>query len=115
MTDHTARAIRAAGLLAAACAACAGCSLLQSPAASPAPARHPAHATAPASPPAAASPGLAAILPFSPSRLQAAAALAGPVRRRLRHLVLAAATGRLAGRAAPHGQQRAVRRPGPGR
>ena len=36
----------------------------------------PAHATAPASPPAAASPGLAAILPFSPSRLQAAAALA---------------------------------------
>jgi hypothetical protein len=79
MTDHTAHAIRAAGLLAAACAACAGCSLLQSPAASPAPARHPApaHATAPASPPAAASPGLAAILPFSPSRLQAAAALAG--------------------------------------
>jgi len=76
MTDHTARTIRAAGLLAAACAACAGCSLLQSPAASPAPARHPApaHAT---SPPAAASPGLAAILPFSPSRLQAAAALAG--------------------------------------
>ncbi len=71
MTDHTARAIRAAGLLAAACAACAGCSLLQSPAASPAPARHPAHATAPASP------GLAAILPFSPSRLQAAAAVAG--------------------------------------
>ena len=76
MTDHTARAIRAAGLLAAACAACAGCSLLPSPAASPAPARHPAHATAPASPPAPASPGLAAILPFSPSRLQAAAALA---------------------------------------
>ena len=81
MTDHTARAyraIRAAGLLAPACLLCAGCSLLQSPAASPAPARHPApaHATAPASPPAAASPGLAAILPFSPSRLQAAAALA---------------------------------------
>jgi hypothetical protein len=78
MTDHTAPAIRAAGLLAAACAACAGCSLLQSRAAGPAPARHPApaHATAPASPPAAASPGLAAILPFSPSRLQAAAALA---------------------------------------
>jgi len=81
MSDHTARAyraLRAAGLLAAACAACAGCSLLQSRAAGPAPARHPApaHATAPASPPAAASPGLAAILPFSPSRLQAAAALA---------------------------------------
>ena len=77
MTDHAARTIRAAGLLAAACAACACCSLLQSPAAGPAPARHPAHATAPASPPAAASPGLAAILPSSPSRLQAAAALAG--------------------------------------
>jgi len=78
MTDHTARTIRAAGLLAAACVLCAGCSLLPSPAASPAPARHPApaHATAPASPPAAASPGVAAILPFSPSRLQAAAALA---------------------------------------
>jgi hypothetical protein len=78
MSDHTARAIRATGLLAVACAACAGCSLLQSPAASPAPARHPApaHATAPASPPTAASAGLAAILPFSPSRLQAAAALA---------------------------------------
>jgi hypothetical protein len=79
MTDHTARAIRAirtAGLLAAACSACAGCSLLPSRAAGPAPARPPAHATAPAGPPAAASPGLAAILPFSPSRLQAAAALA---------------------------------------
>jgi hypothetical protein len=81
MTNHTAhaiRAIRTAGLLAAACAACAGCSLPQSRAAGPAPARHPApaHATAPASPPAAGSPGLAAILPFSPSRLQAAAALA---------------------------------------
>jgi hypothetical protein len=79
MTDPAARAIRAiraAGLLAAACAACAGCSLPPSRAAGPAPARHPAHATAPASPPAAASPGLTAILPFSPSRLQAAAALA---------------------------------------
>ena len=76
MTDHTARAIRAAGLLAAAGAACAGCSLLQAPAAGPAPACHSAHPAAPGSPPAAASPALAAILPFSASRLQAAAALA---------------------------------------
>ncbi len=37
MTDHTAPAIRAAGLLAAACVACAGCSLLQSPSVHPAP------------------------------------------------------------------------------
>jgi len=72
MTDHTVRAVRTAGLLAAACVLCAGCSLLPSPA----PARHPAHPAAPAGPLAAASPGLAAILPFSPSRLQAAAALA---------------------------------------
>lgn len=76
MTDHTARTIRAAGLLAAACVLCAGCSLPQSPAASPVPARRPAYTAAAASPPAAASQGLAAILPFSPSRLQAAAALA---------------------------------------
>ena len=76
MTDRTTRPIRAAVLLGAACMLCAGCSLLPSRPASPAPARHPAHATAPASPPGAASPGLAAILPFSPSRLQAAAALA---------------------------------------
>ena len=77
MTDHTAPAIRAAGLLAAACAAVRR--LL--PAAVPG--RQPG--TGPASartrPPRPArrpqrSPGLAAILPFSPSRLQAAAALA---------------------------------------
>jgi hypothetical protein len=76
MTDHPARA---AGLLATACLICAGCSLLQPQAASPAPARHPApsHTTSPASPLPAAAPGLAAILPVSPARLQAAAALAG--------------------------------------
>jgi len=79
MTDHTARTLRAAGLLAAACLLCAGCSLLQPRTASPAPARHPApaHATSAASPPQAPAPGLTAILPVSPARLQAAAALAG--------------------------------------
>lgn len=79
MTDHTARTLRAAGLLAAACLLCAGCSLLQPRTASPAPARHPApaHATPAASLPQTPAPGLTAILPVSPARLQAAAALAG--------------------------------------
>ena len=79
MTDHTARTLRAGGLLAAACLLCAGCSLLQPRTASPAPARHPApaHATPAASRPQPPAPGLTAILPVSPARLQAAAALAG--------------------------------------
>jgi len=80
MTDHTtrtARAARAAGPLGAAALLCAGCSLLPLRPASPPPSRHPAPAATPASAPAAAVPGLAAILPFSPARLEAAAALAG--------------------------------------
>jgi hypothetical protein len=67
------RAARAAALLAVAGLLCGGCSLLPRPASSP-----PARATAPASPrPATAAPPLSSILPFSPARLQAAAALAG--------------------------------------
>jgi len=77
MTDRTARAARAAGLLAAASLLCAGCSLPPLRPASPPPSRHPARTASPASTPPAAAPGLAAILPFSPARLEAAAALAG--------------------------------------
>ena len=73
MTSRPAAAGRAATLLATAGLLCGGCSLLPHPAASP-----PARASAPASPrPATPVPPLAAILPFPPARLQAAAALAG--------------------------------------
>jgi hypothetical protein len=80
MTD--ARPAHIAGgiwLLGAACLLCASCSLLPARAGGPAPARHPvpAHKGSPASPAQPAAPGLAAILPVSPARLQAAAALAG--------------------------------------
>jgi len=74
MTSRPALAGCAAVLLAA---GLSGCSLLSQPAASPAPASQPAHATATASPRPAAAPPLAAILPFPPARLQAAASLAG--------------------------------------
>jgi hypothetical protein len=74
MTSRPAFAGCAAALLAA---GLCGCSLLSQPAASPAPASQPAHATATASPRPAAAPPLAAILPFPPARLQAAASLAG--------------------------------------
>jgi hypothetical protein len=77
MTSRPAATGRAAALLAAASLLC-GCSLLPHPVASPAPASQPARATAPASHrPASPAPSLAAILPFPPARLQAAAALAG--------------------------------------
>jgi hypothetical protein len=77
MTSRAARAGHATALLAAASLLC-GCSLLPGPAASPAPPSQPAHTTGPASPqPATAAPQLAAILPFPPTRLQAAATLAG--------------------------------------
>ena len=76
----TSPATRAAGLLASAAALlCGGCSLLPHPAATPAPATSspaPAH-TPPSSRPTAPVPPLASLLPFSPARLQAAAALAG--------------------------------------
>jgi hypothetical protein len=74
MTSRPAFAGCAAALLAA---GLCGCSLLSQPTASPAPASQPAHATATASPRPAAAPPLAAILPFPPARLQAAASLAG--------------------------------------
>ena len=82
MTSRTARAARPAALLAAIGLTCGGCSLLPHPAASPAPASRPA-SSCPASPaapsprPTASAPPLASLLPFSPGRLQAAAALAG--------------------------------------
>jgi hypothetical protein len=76
MSSRSARACRAAWLLAAGLL-CGGCSLLPRPPSSPAPASHPAPATAPASPPpATAAPSPASILPFPPARLQAAATLA---------------------------------------
>lgn len=79
MTDRASRSVRATGLLTAACVLCAGCSLLQPRAARPAPAGHPApaHAGSPASRRQAPAPQLSVILPVSPARLQAAAALAG--------------------------------------
>ncbi len=81
MTSRAARAARPAALLAAAGLTCGGCSLLPHPAASPAPAsrpRVPPCAFRRASPrPTASVPPLASLLPFSPARLQAAAALAG--------------------------------------
>jgi hypothetical protein len=78
MTDHTACAACAVSMIAAAVVLCAGCSLLPAQAASPAPARHPTPSTAAGNSPTAAGsvPPLAAILPFSPDRLQAAAVLA---------------------------------------
>ena len=79
VTSRATRAGRTAALLAAAALLCGGCSLLPHPAASLPPASRPAPVSAPASPrPAAAPvPPLASLLPFSPARLQAAAALAG--------------------------------------
>jgi hypothetical protein len=76
--DRT-RALRAAGLLAAASLLCAGCSLLPSRPASPAaPVPRPgtARPAGPASPAQARVPSLSTLLPFSSARLQAAAALA---------------------------------------
>jgi hypothetical protein len=60
-----------AAILAIGCAACTS--------GQPHPAGRPSHAASspPATPPAAGSPALAAILPFSPARLQAAVVLAG--------------------------------------
>ena len=80
----TSRAARRAALLAGAGLACGGCSvLLPHPAASPAPASRPAATSRPAASAAVGSrttaapaPPLASLLPFSPARLQAAAALA---------------------------------------
>ena len=76
MTSRPAVAGRAAALLTAAGLLC-GCSLLPQPAASPAPASPPAYTPATATPQPAPAPPLAAILPFPPARLQAAAVLAG--------------------------------------
>ena len=76
MTSRPALAGRAAALLTAAGLLC-GCSLLPQRAASPAPASPPVHAPATATPQPAPAPPLAAILPFSPAQLQAAAVLAG--------------------------------------
>ena len=76
MTSRPAVAGRAAALLTAAGLLC-GCSLLPQRAASPAPASPPVHAPATATPQPAPTPPLAAILPFSPAQLQAAAVLAG--------------------------------------
>jgi len=76
MTSRPAVAGRAAALLTAAGLLC-GCSLLPQRAASPAPASPPVHAPATATPQTAPAPPLAAILPFSPAQLQAAAVLAG--------------------------------------
>ena len=77
----TSRAARPAALLAAVGLLCGGCSLLPNPAVSPAPASRPA--TSRPAPSAATgprtdapAPPLASLLPFSPARLQAAAALA---------------------------------------
>jgi hypothetical protein len=80
MSSRTARAGRAAALLASAALLCGGCSLLPRPAASPARGGSPAATSPPASPPPVAgtpSPPPASLLPFSPARLQAAADLAG--------------------------------------
>jgi len=76
MTSRPAVAGRAAALLTAAGLLC-GCSLLPQRAASTAPASPPVHAPATATPQPAPAPPLAAILPFSPAQLQAAAVLAG--------------------------------------
>jgi hypothetical protein len=81
----TSRTARRAALLAGAGLACGGCSvLLPHPAASPAPASRPPATSRPAASAATGSrttaapaPPLASLLPFSPARLQAAAALAG--------------------------------------
>jgi hypothetical protein len=78
MTSRTARTSRATALLAGALL-CGGCSLLPHPAATSAPASSPAPAHTPlSSRPAARTPAPppAALLPFSPARLQAAADLA---------------------------------------
>jgi hypothetical protein len=76
MTSRPAVAGHAAALLTAAGLLC-GCSLLPQPAASPPSASPPAPTHTAAGPRPAAAPPLAAILPFPPARLQAAAALAG--------------------------------------
>ena len=79
MTSRTARAVRAAALLAAAGLLCGGCSLLPQAAGPAAPARTTARpaVTASPQPTAAAVTPLASLLPFPPGRLQAAAVLAG--------------------------------------
>jgi hypothetical protein len=75
MTSH---AGRAAGLLAAGGLLCGGCSLLPQAAAPAAPASTAAQPAATASPqPSAATVPLASLLPFPPTRLRAAARLAG--------------------------------------
>jgi hypothetical protein len=77
MTSRAARAWRAAAPLAAAGLLC-GCSLLPQPAGPAAPTSTTARRAAVASAqPSAATPPLASLLPFPPSRLQAAATLAG--------------------------------------
>jgi hypothetical protein len=73
MTSRTARAVRAAALLAAAALACGGCSLLPQAAG---PASTTARPAVTAAPQPATVP-LASLLPFPPARLQAAATLAG--------------------------------------
>jgi len=77
MTSRTARASRAAALLAAAGLACGGCSLLPQAARPTAPASTTARPAARTSAQTTAGPmPLASLLPFPPARLQAAASLA---------------------------------------
>jgi hypothetical protein len=82
MTSSAAREGRAAALLAAAGLLCGGCSLLlpstaASPASAASPAARPAATAGPQPTTAAAAVPLASLLPFPPTRLQAAASLAG--------------------------------------
>jgi hypothetical protein len=71
MTGRLRAACALAAILATTCTACT------SRRAEPATRPSPAASSGPAAPPAAATPALAALLPFSPARLQAAAVMAG--------------------------------------